>query len=95
MSLPLGVFYELEMNQYEKQLLDGDYIFLFSDGILDSFSGEEGEEFLKQIIEQIPYQRPTEMASHIMKHAITLSGGKIRDDMTVLVMGIWENGENV
>ena len=92
-SLPLGVFYDLEMNQYKKQLLDGDYIFLFSDGILDYFAGKEGEEFLKEIIAQIPYKRPTEMAGHIMKHAISASGGKIKDDMTVLVMGIWKNLE--
>ena len=92
-SLPLGIFHDLEMNQYKKQLLDGDYIFLFSDGVLDHFSGEEGEEFLKQMIAEIPYRRPAEMAGHIMRQAIALSKGRIRDDMTVLVMGIWENLE--
>ena len=92
-SLPLGIFHDLEMNQYRKQLLDGDYIFLFSDGVLEHFSGEEGEEFLKQMIAEIPYRRPAEMAGYIMKQAIALSKGRIRDDMTVLVMGIWENME--
>lgn len=92
-SLPLGIFHDLEMNQYKKQLLDGDYIFLFSDGVLEHFSGEEGEEFLKQMIVEIPYRRPAEMAGHIMRQAIALSKGQIRDDMTVLVMGIWENLE--
>lgn len=93
LGLPLGVFYNLEMNQYRKQLLDGDYVFLFSDGVLEHFQGEEGEEFLKEIVAQIPYRRPSEMAGHIMKHAISAAGGRLRDDMTVLVMGIWENGE--
>lgn len=92
-GLPLGIFYDLEMNRYKKQLLDGDYIFLFSDGILENFPGEEGEEFLKEMIAQIPYRRPTEMAGHIMKYTILASKGRIRDDMTVLVMGIWENVE--
>lgn len=92
-SLPLGVFYDLEMNQYQKQLLDGDYIILFSDGLLEPFMGEEGEEFLKEIIAAIPYRRPSEMAGHIMKQAICACGGRIKDDMTVLVMGIWENME--
>ena len=90
-SLPLGVFYEIEMNQHKKQLLDGDYIFMFSDGILDHFSGEEGEEMLKEIVRQIPYKRPNEMASYIMKMAIMASQGAIKDDTTILVMGIWEN----
>ena len=91
LSLPLGIFYDMEINQYRKQLLDGDYIFLFSDGILDSFAGEEGEEFLKEMVARIPYRRPSEMAGHIMRHAISVAGGRIKDDMTVLVMGVWEN----
>ncbi|MBR5316275.1 MAG: SpoIIE family protein phosphatase [Lachnospiraceae bacterium] len=93
LSLPLGIFYDMETNYYKKQLLDGDYVFLFSDGILDSFVGDEGEEFLKEIVAGIPFRRPSEMAGHIMKHAISASGGRVRDDMTVLVMGIWENLE--
>ena len=91
LSLPLGIFYDMEINQYRKQLLDGDYIFLFSDGVLDSFAGEEGEEFLKEMVARIPYRRPSEMAGHIMRHAISVAGGRIKDDMTVLVMGVWEN----
>lgn len=93
-SLPLGVFHNPEMNHLEKQLLDGDYIFLFSDGVIDYFLGEEGEMFLKELIMEIPYKRPTEMASHLMKHAISAGKGKIRDDMTVLVLGIWENSSD-
>ncbi|MBR5598212.1 MAG: SpoIIE family protein phosphatase [Lachnospiraceae bacterium] len=92
-SLPLGVFHDMEMNQYEKTLLDGDYIFLFSDGILDYFYGEQGEVILKEIVAQIPYKRPSEMASHILKLALSTSQGKIKDDTTILVMGIWENGK--
>ena len=90
-SLPLGIFYDLEMNYQKKQLLDGDYIFLFSDGILEHFSEENSEEFLMEIVAKMPYKRPTEMAGHIMKHAITMSQGRIKDDMTVLVLGIWDN----
>ena len=93
LSLPLGIFYEMEMNQYQKQLLDGDYIFMFSDGVLDNFSGEEGEDLLKEMVAKIPYKRPSEMAGYLMKHAISASGGRVKDDMTVLVMGIWENME--
>lgn len=90
-SLPLGVFHELEMNQHTKQLLDKDYIFMFSDGILDHFPGEEGEKLLQEMIASIPYKRPHEMAAHLMKLAISASGGSIKDDTTILVMGIWEN----
>lgn len=92
-SLPLGVFHTLEMNVIKKQLLDGDYIFLFSDGVLDGFLEEDKEEFFQELIMQIPYKRPTEMAGYLMKQAILAGKGKIRDDMTVLVLGIWENSQ--
>ena len=90
-SLPLGIFSDLQNNYLKKQLLEGDYIFLFSDGVLEHFSDEKGEEFLKEIVAQISYRRPTEMAAHIMRHAISMAKGRIRDDMTILVLGIWEN----
>lgn len=93
LSLPLGVFYDLEKNQCRKKLLDGDYVFLFSDGILDNFTGEDGEGFLKDIVADIPYRRPSEMAGYVMKHAISASGGKRKDDMTVLVLGLWKKTE--
>ena len=90
-SLPLGVFHGLEIDYDTKQLLDGDYVFLFSDGVMESFWGEEGKELLKELIMEIPYKRPTEMAGHLMKRAILSGNGKIKDDITILVMGIWKN----
>ena len=50
-----------------------------------------GEELLKEVIREMPYKRPNEMASHIMKMAIMASQGTIKDDTTILVMGVWEN----
>ena len=79
--------------EYKKNLLDGDYIFLFSDGILDHFYGDHGEQILKELVAQMPYKRPSEMASHIMKLALSTSQGKVKDDTTVLVIGIWENSK--
>ena len=33
---------------------------------------------------------PSEMAGQIMRYAIEHMEGRIRDDMTVLVVGVWE-----
>lgn len=93
-SLPLGVFHPLEVDRQTRTLMDGDYLFLCSDGIVDAVAKEEGEEFLKEFLAGIPYQRPTEMANYIMKYAIQVNQGRIRDDMTVLVIGFWENPGN-
>ena len=35
-------------------------------------------------------QNPKEMAEYILNYAITRAGGVARDDMTVLVTGIWK-----
>ncbi len=90
-SLPLGLFHDMEMGKQEKKLLEEDYVILFSDGVLDHFSTGEGEENLKELVSQVPYSNPTQIASYLMKHAIARGAGRIGDDMTILVMGIWEN----
>ena len=91
-SLPLGVFAGVEPCRIRRRLLDGDYVFLFSDGVTDSFHTVEGQEFLKQLVAEIPYRQPREMAGYLMKYVIQAAQGRIRDDMTVLVIGIWDNG---
>ena len=90
-SLPLGVFSHLEPCRKRRRLMDGDYVFLFSDGVTDSFHTEEGKEFLKQLVAEIPYRHPGEMAGYLMKYVIQAAQGRIRDDMTVLVIGVWDN----
>ena len=92
-SLPLGVFSQLQPIRCRRSLMPGDYIFLLSDGVTDSFDSEEGKAFLKQLVAEIPYRRPAEMAGYLMKYVIGTAKGKIKDDMTVLVIGVWENEE--
>ena len=90
-SLPLGLFSRMEIGRQEKTLLEGDYVLLFSDGVLDYYEKEEGEEILKELLANMPYRNPSQIASYLMKHTLAKSQGKVGDDMTILVMGIWEN----
>lgn len=90
-SLPLGIFHQLDITTQRRDLGDGDYIIMLSDGIADCLSQGEGEQFLKELISGLKYQRPAEIAGCIMKYVLSLNRGRIRDDMTVLVMGFWEN----
>ena len=90
-SLPLGLFHDMEISYKERKLLEEDYVFLFSDGVLEHFSKEEGEESLKELVANIPYANPGQMANYLMKHTLSRGGGRIGDDMTILVLGIWEN----
>lgn len=90
-SLPLGLFSGMEIRRQEKILLEGDYVLLFSDGVLDYYEKQEGEEILKELLANVPYRNPSQIASYLMKHTLSKSQGKIGDDMTILVMGMWEN----
>lgn len=90
-SLPLGIFHKQEVDLINKDIHDGDYIIMLSDGIMDCISQEEDEDFICELLSDLPYERPTEIANCIMKYVLNTSKGRIRDDMTVLVMGFWEN----
>jgi len=90
-NLPLGVFGKLEPEITKRKLEDGDYIIMVSDGILDGLSQGMGEEALSEIISRITLENPKEIAGNIMNHVIRACKGAIRDDMTVIVAGIWEN----
>ena len=61
-----------------------------ADGVLDALSQGMGEEILPELIGQMDYGNPGEIANQLLTYCIKQSKGQIRDDMTVLVMGIWE-----
>lgn len=90
-NLPLGVFYEMDMETVKRKLADGDYIIMLSDGILDALSQGIGEEMLPEMLGKITLKNPSEMANHILSFCLHQSKGRIRDDMTVMVTGIWES----
>lgn len=90
-TLPLGTFFHLDIHQEKRKIQDGDYIILLSDGITDCLMQENKEEEIRECISTMPWVRPAEIAGQIMNEVLQISKGKIRDDMTVLVMGFWEN----
>ncbi len=90
-NLPLGVFYETDMEVTRRRLVDGDYIIMVSDGVLDALSQGVGEEMMPEMLGRISLKNPSEIANHILNFSLCQSKGKIRDDMTVMVIGVWEN----
>lgn len=90
-NLPLGVFYDMDMEVTRRRLMDGDYIVMLSDGILDALSQGIGEEMLPEVLGKIELRNPGEIANYILNFCLHQSRGRIRDDMTVMVTGVWEN----
>lgn len=90
-NLPLGIFREINTEPIVRQLMDGDYIFIISDGVSDALAEGIGEEAVSEIIGRMNLENPKEMANYLLNYVIRESKGRIRDDMTVLVVGLWEN----
>ena len=90
LNFPLGVFGQIEPETIQRVLQSGDYVIMLSDGILDALSQGIGEEVLPEIIGRTEYTNPNEIANQILACCLKQSCGQIRDDMTVLVIGMWK-----
>lgn len=89
-SLPAGVFSQVEIEKSRRQLADGDFVVLVSDGVLDYLHVPDPEETVKEILETIQINNPGQLAKHILERILLFTGGKAEDDMTVLTAGVWE-----
>lgn len=89
-NLPLGVFRQLEIQPLNRKLEDGDYLIMVSDGVVDAFGTEEYEKTMAKAIAGIEDRNPGEIAEKLMRIALRASGGRIQDDMTIGVIGIWK-----
>lgn len=86
-TLPLGSFQDASFLSQEVSLMDGDMIIMLSDGVTDCFENDS----LKEIIAKYDTQNPKDMSDFLLSYAINCSQGRIRDDMTILVAGVWQN----
>ena len=88
-SLPAGVLDNVEPDISGLKLHDGEYVILVSDGVVDALPFYDKEQHLARIIDEIKCLNPQKMADKILEECRYYRGNEHRDDMTVLVMGIW------
>jgi len=90
-TLPVGVMQSVETDTTRRRLQHGDMLVMVTDGVLDSdLRGREKESWIVQTLTNFPARNPQDMADHLLACASDNYGGVIKDDMTVLVAGIWE-----
>ncbi|MDK2808013.1 MAG: stage sporulation protein [Clostridiales bacterium] len=89
-SLPAGMLEETQLAENKRQVQDGDFIVMVTDGIIDCFPGNNKERHVAHIVENLTSQNPKEIANEILNQSLFASGGRALDDMTVIVAGIWE-----
>lgn len=90
-NLPLGIFHELDFDKGTKKLYDEDIVVMVTDGVLDRLGGNAPEKRFARVLMQTECRNPKEIAGRLLKYVMLSSDGPCRDDMTVLVTGIWRN----
>lgn len=86
--LSLGICPEIEGSVETIFLQNKDIVVLLSDGVMDMFY--ENMEGWITYLSEISDMGLKDMAVAILQRAIRAGGGEIQDDMTVLVLGVWE-----
>lgn len=89
-ELPAGVVNDIDCKSQRKKMFDGDYIIMLSDGVTEQVPSELREGFFCELISNLSCCSPQEMADSILDAVAESSSGEARDDMTVLVSGVWK-----
>ena len=98
-GLPLGILaagedreaQEALRRSVSRELIDNDYIIMVSDGVLDALRESGYEDAMVRYLESMREQHPDEMAGSLLQFVLRCSQGRIMDDMTVLVLGVFDS----
>ena len=88
--LPLGIFFRSGDEMISRELMDNDFLIMVTDGVLDAFSAGNYEDMLCQYIRDMKECSPAEVAQRILQFALKCSGGHVKDDMTILVLEVFQ-----
>ena len=78
-SLPVGAQVQMDIS-----------VVMVTDGVLEYLHVKKPEDTMQEIIESIQTNNPGILAKKIMERVMLFTGGKAKDDMTVLAACIWE-----
>jgi len=83
-SLPVGMLYTVEKETINENIQPDDLIIMASDGLLDADCCKD-TQWVSILVEQAPSSDPQELAEYLLDRVITASGGRLKDDITILV----------
>lgn len=87
-TLPAGMLSCISYDTKQKKLYDGDYVIMISDGIAEG----DGEQFIAETLAGAASKNPQEIANTILEAAMQREDYRPKDDMTVLVAGLYRRG---
>ncbi len=90
-SLPAGVIEEAGEDVTDVKINDGEYVVMISDGVIDAIPFYDKEQQFARIIDEAAqnHTSPQKLADNILEEVLFYETGQRRDDMTVLVTGVW------
>lgn len=89
-SLAAGLVQQMEFETASRKLYHGDYLIMMTDGVLDALPAGREEETMKEIIVDVKEDAPKDISRGILERVLGYSDYQARDDMTVLVAGLWK-----
>lgn len=89
-SPPIGILEHVEIEPVRRVLAPGDIVVMVSDGVIDAARGADKENWVANFLRRTSSERPQDIADRLLKQAVELSGGTVRDDMAVLVARVGE-----
>ncbi|MBZ4688400.1 MAG: stage sporulation protein [Clostridia bacterium] len=85
-SLPIGIMGSVEVQPLEKKVRPGDIIIMMTDGMLEGNRDlHDKEGWMQSVIREIHEDCADEMADLILKHALAVIDGPVKDDMSIVV----------
>lgn len=89
-TLPFGVLDKVDVDIINRKVKSGDIIITLSDGILEINKDQSGSTgWLVNYLRECKSTNPKEMVHDILEKAKELSGGKSKDDMTVVASKVY------
>ncbi len=82
-TLPIGILESTHAKAVTMTLCKGDYVYMFSDGLLSTFG--YNEEYIRTLISNSDFRFPQKIADNILKCALDAAGGIAKDDISVIV----------
>ncbi len=89
-SLPMGAASGVDPKPWRGHLKTGDFLVMITDGVLEYLTEPHPLEVLKKQIDEMAEQDPQRFSEKLLEQVLQHTGGRISDDMTVLVVKTWE-----
>lgn len=88
-TLPAGILDDIEIESEIVEFKNGDMVVMVTDGVVDA-NKEEKERWIIRLLREYDSVNPREVADYILLKAKEQYNGRIKDDMTVVVLKIWK-----